>query len=32
MQRILVLCDDLWHPAEVIEEGLKGFETGELLL
>ena len=27
MQRILVLCDDLWHPAEVIEEGLKGFET-----
>ena len=23
MQKILVLCDDLWHPAEVIE---KGFE------
>ena len=22
MQRILVLCDDIWHPAEVIEKGL----------
>ncbi len=21
MQKILVLCDDLWHPAEVIEKG-----------
>ncbi len=22
MEKILVLCDDLWHPAEVIEKGL----------
>ena len=22
MENILVLCDDLWHPAEVIEKGL----------
>ena len=22
MQRVLVLCDDIWHPAEVIEKGL----------
>lgn len=22
MQRILVLCDDIWHPAEVVEKGL----------
>lgn len=22
MQRILVLCDDVWHPAEVIEKGM----------
>lgn len=22
MQKMLVLCDDLWHPAEVIEKGL----------
>ena len=21
MKRVLVLCDDLWHPAEVIEKG-----------
>lgn len=25
--RILVLCDDLWHPAEVIERGLAALET-----
>lgn len=25
--RILVLCDDLWHPAEVIERGLALLET-----
>ncbi len=22
MQRILVICDDVWHPAEVIEKGI----------
>lgn len=22
MQRILVICDDVWHPAEVIEKGM----------
>lgn len=22
MQKILVLCDDIWHPAEVIEKGM----------
>lgn len=22
MEKVLVLCDDLWHPAEVIEKGL----------
>lgn len=23
MQKILVICDDVWHPAEVIEKGLE---------
>ena len=23
MEKILVLCDDLWHPAEIIEKGLE---------
>ena len=22
MQRVLVICDDVWHPAEVIEKGI----------
>ena len=22
MQKILVICDDVWHPAEVIEKGM----------
>lgn len=26
MKKILVLCDDVWHPAEVIERGLVSFE------
>lgn len=26
MQRILVLCDDVWHPAEVIEKGMMPLE------
>ena len=26
MERILVLCDDLWHPAEIIEKGLAARE------
>lgn len=26
MKKILVLCDDVWHPAEVIERGLASFE------
>ena len=21
MKKILVICDDLWHPAEIIEQG-----------
>lgn len=25
--RILVLCDDLWHPAEIIERGIAALET-----
>ena len=27
MQRILVLCDDVWHPAEVIEKGMMSLDT-----
>ena len=23
MERVLVICDDLWHPAEVVEKGLE---------
>lgn len=26
MKRVLVLCDDLWHPAEVIEKGFARME------
>ncbi|MBR1931889.1 MAG: ThuA domain-containing protein [Lachnospiraceae bacterium] len=26
MKKILVLCDDIWHPAEVIEKGLEGLQ------
>lgn len=29
MERVLVICDDLWHPAEVIELGLRGLGEGE---
>ena len=29
MIEILVLCDDYWHPAEVIEMGLKPLESDE---
>lgn len=28
MERVLVLCDDLWHPAEVIEKGFARMEGG----
>lgn len=28
MGKILVLCDDLWHPAEVIERGIRGLGDG----
>lgn len=28
MGKILVLCDDLWHPAEVIEQGICGLGDG----
>lgn len=27
--RVLFICDDVWHPAEIIEMGLKGFSSGE---
>lgn len=26
MKNILVLCDDLWHPAEVIQKGIAPLE------
>lgn len=29
MKRILVLCDDVWHPAEVIERGIASMDTKE---
>lgn len=29
MYNILVLCDDLWHPAEVIERGIRLIESEE---
>jgi type 1 glutamine amidotransferase len=29
MKTILVLCDDFWHPAEVIKRGLGSIKTGE---
>ncbi len=28
MDKVLVLCDDLWHPAEVIEKGLASRQDG----
>ena len=24
--RILALCDDIWHPAQVVQDGLLGLE------
>lgn len=27
MQRILVICDDVWHPAEVIEKGIMALDA-----
>lgn len=27
MKRILVICDDVWHPAEVIEKGIMSFAS-----
>ena len=29
MQRILVICDDVWHPAEVIEKGMMSLEADD---
>ena len=29
MQRILVICDDVWHPAEVIEKGIMPFASDD---
>lgn len=29
MLPVLVLCDDIWHPAEVIERGLAGLQDGQ---
>ena len=28
MKKVLVLCDDLWHPAEVVELGIRGLGDG----
>lgn len=28
--KVLLVCDDLWHPAEVIERGLKAMDTEEM--
>ena len=28
MEKVLVICDDLWHPAEVIEKGLAARTDG----
>ena len=32
MPKVLMIMDDLWHPAEIIERGLEGIELGELTL
>ena len=29
LMKILVLCDDVWHPAEVIEKGIASLHTKE---
>ena len=26
--RVLVICDDIWHPGEVIEMGIRGIGDG----
>ena len=28
MKKVLILCDDLWHPAEVVELGIRGLGDG----
>ncbi len=30
MTKVLLVCDDVWHPAEVIERGLKAMDREEL--
>ena len=30
MTKVLVICDDVWHPGEVIMRGLKGVGEGEI--
>ena len=30
MERVLVICDDLWHPAEVVEKGLEARKDGRV--
>lgn len=29
MTNVLVLCDDVWHPVEVVERGLAGLQDGQ---
>jgi type 1 glutamine amidotransferase len=31
MTDVLVLCDDRWHPAEVIKRGLRGLQGGDFV-
>lgn len=31
MIQVLVICDDMWHPGEVIMRGLKGVGEGEMV-
>ncbi len=28
--KVLFVCDDIWHPADVIERGLKSMDCEEL--
>ena len=30
MTNVLVICDDVWHPGEVIMRGLKGVGEGKI--
>ena len=30
MKKLLVICDDVWHPAEIVEQGFSYIQNEEI--